>query len=104
MDRMEKLKEYLAAQPQDSFLQHALALEHLKIGQESEALNLFTSILNRDPDYIGSYYHLAQLLQRQGKKEEALYWYQQGMTRARALGDKHAYNELYMAYEDLADL
>lgn len=100
MDRIAKLKEYLAATPQDSFLQHALALEYIKSGNEDEARVLLETLLERDEDYIGSYYHLAQLLQRQGKGAEAIRWYEKGMAKAKASSDMHAYNELLAAYED----
>jgi hypothetical protein len=32
MDRIEKLKTFLMSSPADSFLQHALALEYIKMG------------------------------------------------------------------------
>ncbi|MEQ1678118.1 MAG: hypothetical protein ABL876_15530, partial [Chitinophagaceae bacterium] len=67
MDRISKLKEFLAASPADSFLQHALALEYIKLGDDEQARGLFEEILNREPGYIGSYYHLAKLLERQEK-------------------------------------
>ena len=35
MERIEKLKEFLRASPADSFLQHALALEYIKTGDDS---------------------------------------------------------------------
>lgn len=101
MDRIEKLKEYLAANPTDSFLQHALALEYIKLGDDSSARQLFEDILSRDPNYIGSYYHLAKLLERLNMQETAIDWYQKGMAAAKATGDQHAYNELQMAYEEL---
>ena len=101
MDRINKLKEYLTASPSDSFLQHALALEYVKIGEENEARKLFENILAHDPAYIGSYYHLAKLLERTGNNEEAIEWYEKGMTAARQAGDQHSYNELQAAYEDL---
>ena len=62
MDRIEKLKEFLVANPADSFVQHALALEYVKLGDDAGARKLFENILNRDENYIGSYYHLAKLL------------------------------------------
>ncbi len=40
MERIEKLKEYLKTNDKDSFLQHALALEYIKIGNDEEAKNL----------------------------------------------------------------
>ena len=101
MERMEKLKEFLSANPTDSFLQHALALEYIKIGNDASARKLFEEILTRDKNYIGSYYHLAKLLERMGEPDLAIQWYEKGMAAAKASGDQHAYNELQMAYEDL---
>ncbi|WP_207493286.1 tetratricopeptide repeat protein [Aridibaculum aurantiacum] len=101
MDRIEKLTEYLQASPNDNFLQHALALEYIKIGDDTQARQLFEEILQRDPAYVGSYYHLAKLLERIGETERAIEWYEKGMAAAKAAGDQHAYNELQMAYEDL---
>jgi Tfp pilus assembly protein PilF len=101
MERIEKLKEFLRAHPEDNFLQHALALEYVKIGHDDSARSLFEEILNRDQNYIGSYYHLAKLLERCGEQELALLWYEKGMAAAKAAGDQHAFNELQTAYEDL---
>ncbi len=101
MDRIEHLKQFLITSPSDSFLMHALALEHVKIGNDDEAHKLFEEILTRDPLYIGSYYHFAKLLERAGKNEEAIEWYEKGMDVAKQLVDNHAYNELKGAYEDL---
>jgi Tfp pilus assembly protein PilF len=102
MDRIAKLKEYLEKQPTDSFLQHALALEYIKLGNEADARTLFENILAHEPAYIGSYYHLGKLLERQGLNDEAMAIYETGMRVAKAAGDNHAYNELQGAYEDLA--
>ena len=71
MDRIDKLKEFLKADPTDSFVQHALALEYIKLGDDGEARRLFETILEREPGYVGSYYHLAKLLERNRDKEEA---------------------------------
>jgi Tfp pilus assembly protein PilF len=67
-------------------LQHALALEYIKIGEDGEARKLFESILDRDAAYIGTYYHLAKLLERTGHNEEAIQWYEKGMTAAKQAG------------------
>lgn len=101
MDRMEKIKEYLKATPGDSFLQHALALEYIKIGDDVSARSLFEAILARDPGYVGSYYHLAKLFERQEQIELAIAWYEKGMEAARKAGDQHALGELRSAYEEL---
>ncbi|HYE55179.1 MAG TPA: tetratricopeptide repeat protein [Chitinophagaceae bacterium] len=101
MDRIGKLKEFLQASPQDSFLQHALALEYVKAGDDTAARQLFEEILQRDPAYIGSYYHLAKLLERTGQEKLAIEWYEKGMAAAKAAGDNHAYGELRSAHEEL---
>lgn len=103
VEKIEKLKSFLLGSPDDPFLKHALALEYIKAGNESGARELFLEILYRDPAYIGSYYHLARLLERAGEPENARTWYEKGMAEARKAGDGHAYNELQAAYEDLMD-
>ena len=103
MEKIEKLKSFLINSPGDSFLKHALALEYIKLGDEAEARKLFLEILERDPSYIGSYYHLARLLERTGETENAKNWYEKGMIAAKQAGDNHAYNELQAAYEDFID-
>ena len=103
MDRVEKLKDYLKSNDKDSFLQHALALEYIKVGNEKEAEDLFKEILLREPTYVGTYYHLAKLLERIGNTGEAIKVYEKGMQETKKAGDNHAYNELQAAYEELVD-
>ena len=100
-ERIEKLRKFLEANPADSFVQHALALEYIKAGDEQKARKLFEDILGRDPGYVGSYYHLAKLLERIGDIKEAVKWYEQGMVETRKMGDNHAFGELRSAYEEL---
>ena len=103
MDRIEKLKEYLNASGKDSFLQHALALEYIKIGDDLAAKDLFNDILRREPTYVGSYYHLAKVLERLGDIEKAIRIYERGLEEAKAADDTHTYNELRAAYDDLIE-
>ena len=101
MERIKKLKEYLQTSPADSFLQHALALEYIKLGDDEQARVLFEDILSREPGYVGSYYHLAKLLERNDKTEEAIKVYEKGMEEAKKAGENHAFGELRGAYEEL---
>jgi len=101
MNRIAQIQEMLASNPKDAFLRHALALESIKIGNDMEAKSLFEAILTEDPTYIGSYYHLAKLLERIGETALAIQWYEKGMEAAKAAKDQHSYNELQSAYEDL---
>jgi FimV-like protein len=103
-NRIEKLKEFLAADPQDSFVKHALAMEYLALGEEGAARQLLEEVLERDADATGSYYQLGKLLERAGETAQALQWYERGMEAARRTGEKRAYNELRTAYDDLAGL
>ncbi|RYZ48339.1 MAG: hypothetical protein EOP49_18905 [Sphingobacteriales bacterium] len=100
-ERIEKLKSFLAQSPEDSFLNHALALEYIKAGHDSEARLLFESTMRREPGYVATYYHLGKLLERSGDSQAAISTYEAGMEIAKAAGDQHSYNELRGAYEDL---
>ena len=101
MERIEKLLSYLQQNPKDDLLRHALALEYIKTGNALKAKELFEAILFENPKYIGSYYHLAKLLETMNENEAAILWYKKGMEVADASGDRHAYNELKSAYEEL---
>lgn len=101
MERINKIQEMLKANPTDSFLNHALALEYIKLGDDAAAQNLFEQLLEREPGYVGSYYHLAKLLERNGKEQEAIAVYEKGMHMAKEKGDQHAFGELRSAWEEL---
>jgi len=62
---------------------------------------MFEELLNREPGYVGSYYHLAKLHERNERTEEAIFIYEKGMEEARKAGDNHALGELRGAYEEL---
>lgn len=103
MNRIEKLLEFMRTSGKDSFLQHALALEYIKIEKDEEARKLFNEILLREPTYIGSYYHLGKLLERSGDFNKAIQVYKRGMEEAKRAGDNHTYNELQGALEDIEE-
>ena len=91
----------LESSAKDNFLRHALALEYVKMGDDAEARVLFEAILTEFPEYTGSYYHLGKLLERNNETQLAIEWYEKGMTAAKEANERHAYNELQNAYEDL---
>lgn len=103
MERIEKLRLMLVSSPEDSFLNHAMAMELLALGEEAEARRVLETLLQRDPGYIGSYYQLAKLLERMGERDQALHWYEKGLKAAQQAGDRHAMNELRMAWDELMD-
>lgn len=101
MDRILLLKQYLEKSPDDAFLNHALALEYIKINKDSEAIQCFETLLNQHPDYVGSYYHLGKALERAGFNHRAEKIYEKGIKVASQLKDQHARAELQAAYDDL---
>ena len=103
MSRIQKLLEFMKTSDKDSFLQHALALEYIKVGDDDEARKLFNEILLREPSYVGSYYHLGKLLERVADYERAIRIYKRGMEEAKKAGDNHSYNELMGALEDIEE-
>lgn len=103
MERVTRIKELLKANPADSFLQHALALEYMKTGDLPAARQLFENILAIDPMYTGSYYHLAKLLEGMGDTALAAAWYEKGMAACKTAGDHHTYAELKAAHDNLLD-
>lgn len=103
MSKIDQLISLLKSTPNDSFLQHALALENIKIGNDIEAKKLFEFILQREQNYVGSYYHLGKLLERNNEFEAASEIYKKGMAQAKAVKDNHSYNELQGALEDIEE-
>jgi len=101
-DRIGKLRQFLQQTPNDSFLNHALALEYVKLGDDAEAKLLFEKNLLHTPEYVATYYHLGKLRERNGDQQAALQIYETGMTIAKAAGDMHTYSELQGAYDELA--
>lgn len=101
MNRIEKLKEMLASDAEDSFLLHALGLEYCKLGEDETARDYFQRVLSANPNYVGTYYHLAKLLERTGDEQGAVEIYEKGMELAKSAGDQHAYGELRGAWEEL---
>lgn len=101
MNRIEQLKKFLEGNPNDSFLKHALALEYIKLGDDETARQLFEELLANEPGYVGSYYHLGKLFERNGDQEKAIEWYQKGMHIAKEKKEQHAFGELKGAWEEL---
>ena len=97
-NRLEELQAFLKESPNDPFLKYALTTEYKKIGDAAKTLAGFQDLHDHHPDYVGAYYHFAKFLEERGEKEKALTIYQEGMERAQAARNRHAYSELLGAY------
>lgn len=100
-DRLSKLEAFLKDNPHDTFLLFAIAKEYEKLGQRENALNGYLALKEKDPDYIGLYYHLAKLYESTQKDLLALETYKEGIVLAQSLGDFHALSELNNAKMNL---
>lgn len=95
--RIAQLKQFLKEEPEDPFLKYALAMEYLDT-EPSKSRELFESLLENHPDYIGTYYHAAALYAEMDQRELAEKTYQTGIEKAKALNEAHALKELKTAY------
>jgi predicted Zn-dependent protease len=81
----------------DPFHWYALAIEYRNLERFDEALQTFTTLRARTPDYVPMYLICAQMLERMGQKDEARAWCEAGISAARAKGDTHAVSEIEAA-------
>ncbi|RZJ65466.1 MAG: tetratricopeptide repeat protein [Flavobacterium sp.] len=102
--RLAKLLEFLKNEPNDSFILYALATEYNSLNDTENAFTYYLKLINEHPNYVGTYYHLGKLYEKQGNKEEGISIYKKGMEVARAKRDMHAFSELQGAYNSAAGL
>lgn len=94
MNRLEQLLEYFREDPGDPFTRFALASEYWKRGVTDRARILFEELIETDPTYVGTYYHLGKLYEALGRPEDAQRVYEAGILVARRMHDFHARSEL----------
>lgn len=103
MNRIEQLEIFLLQNPNDAFLNHALALEYVKAERYEEAKAAFLKNAGNHPDYVPTYFHLGKLYEKIKSSPEALQCYKAGIKKAQKAGDHKTANELRMALEFLED-
>jgi tetratricopeptide (TPR) repeat protein len=94
MDRLDELQKLLAADPTDSFLLYAMAMEHLKRGDIRQAIIEFQRIIDHDPAYVAAYFMCGRALRDRGDKPAAHHMWIRGIAKAREIGDSHAASEM----------
>lgn len=102
-NRLNQLQQFLKDSPKDSFIRFAIAKEYENLEQWDKALDFYLHILNDNPGYIGLYYHLGKLYERQEELTKAFSTYKDGMAIAKEAGDQHAFNELASVKLGLGD-
>jgi len=94
MDQLSRLKEFYEEDPEDPFTRFALAQEYLKEGDVEEARSLFEELVESNPDYVGTYYHLGKLYEELDRRQQAIETYEQGIDVAREQGAQKDLSEL----------
>lgn len=100
-DRLTTLKSMLKASPTDEFLHFAIAKEYEKLDDLTLAEEYFLKLKELNIEYIGLYYHLAKLYEKQEKTELAIATYNDGITIGKKLNEFHALSELMNAKNNL---
>ena len=103
ISRKQSLLDLLEKEPDDSFLNYALALELHKEGKSNEAIDLIERLLAKDENYLGAYLQLGQLFEEAGKKKNALQIYEKGCSIAKKQNKLKALSELNQAILILED-
>lgn len=86
---------------EDPMAWYGLAMEYRKLSRWDEALQTFTTLRTRKPDYVAMYLMCGQMLAEIDRKDEAREWMEAGITLARSKGDGHAVSELESALSTL---
>lgn len=98
MNRIEKLVQFIAEDPNDPFPRYALALEYLH-QQPELARKCFEELMETFPEYLPAYYPAAHLYIEWGEPEKAERTFQSGLELARKQGDRKTEQELRQAHE-----
>ncbi len=92
--RRQKLEQFLAQNPHDSFSRYGVALECLREGDLAAAESHFKALLASNPDYVPGYQMYAQTLAQNNRAAEAKALLTRGIEAAIRQGNQHARSEM----------
>lgn len=101
--RIQKLKELLEKDPNDSFSRYALALEYMSMSDLQSAIDELRIVIEKDPHYLAGYHQLGQIYGRLNKTKEAKTTYRKGIDLAQELGETKEEREMREELEELED-
>jgi len=93
-DRLKLIEDMLESNPDDSFLQYAVALEYHKLEQLDKAIECIESLLKQDKSYLGAYYKLGKIYEEKDQVDKAITVYKSGTIVAREQKDQKTLGEL----------
>src|SRR5579859_7140862 len=100
-DRLEMLKQFVSANPNDSFARYGLAMEYANSGDAETALAEFKKLLEINPDYTAAYQMAGQTLLKAGREDEARAMLEAGIKSAARSGNAHAQSEMQGMLDEL---
>lgn len=103
LPRKELIFDMLLKEPNDVFLNYALAMEHLSAEEFKEAELQLKKVLSINPNYLPCFYQLGQVNEKLGINEDALAYYKQGVELAKSQNNTKALGELNEAIWMLED-
>src|SRR5438045_1362465 len=65
-EKLTKLNEMLAKQPNDPVLLYGMALEHKKLNEPAKAIEFLDRVIASDANYCYAYYQRGQILEAMG--------------------------------------
>lgn len=101
--RLNQIKEMLKAEPEDEFLNYALAIEFEKSGEINQAIKQLQGMIEKNENYLAAYYKLGKLFEEVSKNEDAKVIYAKGQEIAKQQNNKKAFGELAEALWMLED-
>ncbi len=99
--RLAFLEKVTAEGTEDPMAWYGLAMEYRKLERVDEALQTFTTLRTRTPDYVAMYLMCGQMLAEHGRTDDAREWMEAGLAAARSKGDGHAASEIESALSTL---
>lgn len=98
--RLQKLLDMLEKQPQDTFLNYALAMEYQGAGDKNKATELFRKVLQIEEHNVAAKYQLAKLISEEHPKE-AILLLESGMRDAKLKSDLKTANEFRSLLDEI---
>ena len=94
MDALANFERMLASGKDGALLRFSLGNEHLKAGHPADAAAHLRRAVELDPQYTAAWKLLGRALADDGRPEEALAAYREGIAVAARKGDKQAGKEM----------
>lgn len=101
--RLEQLQQMLLQEPNDEFLQYAIAMEYFSANEMQKAAEGLEKIISNNKNYLAAYYQLGKCYEAQNKTDEAKKIYEEGISIAHAQNKQKTLSELREALFLLED-